>query len=198
MELMDYLDSNMKEKKKKHTGLIIFIVILIGATVIGFGVVQNVKKAEYYSDMETISYTMLDGAAKAEDAGNLIKSVWHNAIFEERDAKTDKYTIENGKFVDDFNDALDNLFEDEEFINSISEIKNNQSESTDLMRKLTSPPKKYEEAYSVLKVYYDNYLKMTNTVISPSGSLNTFSEDFNSYDTETVDSYQKMKLYLEP
>ena len=178
----------MKEKKKKHTGLIIFIVVLIGATVIGFGVVQNVKKAEYYSDMETISYTMLDGAAKAEDAGNLIKSVWHNAIFEERDAKTDKYTIENGKFVDDFNDALDNLFEDED----------NQSESTDLMRKLTSPPKKYEEAYSVLKVYYDNYLKMTNTVISPSGSLNTFSEDFNSYDTETVDSYQKMKLYLEP
>lgn len=66
------------------------------------------------------------------------------------------------------------------------------------MRKLTNPPKKYEEAYSVLKVYYDNYLKMTNTVISPSGSLNTFSEDFNSYDSETVDSYQKMKLYLEP
>lgn len=198
MELMDYSDSTMNEKRKKHTGLIIFIVILIAAAIVGFGVVQNVKKAEYYSDMETISYTMLDGAAKAEDAGNLIKSVWHNAIFEERDSKTDKYTIENGEFVDDFNDALDNLFEDEEFINSISEIKDNQSEAADLMRKLTNPPKKYEEAYSILKIYYDNYLKMTNAVISPSGSLNTFSEDFNSYDSETVDSYQKMKLYLEP
>lgn len=35
---------------------------------------------------------MLDGAAKAENAGNLIKSVWYNAIYEERDTETDKYT----------------------------------------------------------------------------------------------------------
>ena len=47
----------------------------------------------------------------------------------------------------------------------------------------------YEEAYSVLKVYYDNYLKMTKIVINPTGSLNAFSEDFNTYDNNTVDSY---------
>lgn len=44
---------------------------------------------------------MIDGAAKAENAGNLIKSVWYNAIFEERNSETDKYTVKNGKFVDD-------------------------------------------------------------------------------------------------
>ena len=55
----------------------------------------------------------------------------------------------------------------------------------------------YEEAYSVLNVYYDNYLKMTKIVINPTGSLNTFSEDFNTYDNNTVDSYEKMKLYLD-
>ena len=65
------------------------------------------------------------------------------------------------------------------------------------MKQLKEPPKKYEEAYSVLKVYYDNYLKMTKIVISPTGSLNTFSEDFNTYDINTVDSYEKMKLYLD-
>lgn len=42
--------------------------------------------------MKYVSYTMLDGAAKAENAGNLIKSVWYNAIYEERDTETDKYT----------------------------------------------------------------------------------------------------------
>ena len=47
----------------------------------------------------------------------------------------------------------------------------------------------YEEAYSVLNVYYDNYLKMTKIVINPTGSLNAFSEDFNTYDNNTVDSY---------
>ena len=83
------------------------------------------------------------------------------------------------------------------FSNSISEIESNQYEVANLMKQLKKPPKKYEEAYSVLKVYYDNYLKMTKIVTSPTGSLNTFSEDFNTYDNNTVDSYEKMKLYLD-
>lgn len=158
---------------------------------------QKAKELKYYSNMETVSFTMLNGATKAEDAGNLIKSVWYNAIFEERNSETDKYTMKNGKFVDDFNDALSELFADENFSNSISEIVTNQSDVANLMKQLKEPPKKYEEAYSVLKVYYDNYLKMTKIVINPTGSLNTFSEDFNTYDNNTVDSYEKMKLYLD-
>ena len=105
--------------------------------------------------------------------------------------------MKNGKFVDDFNDALSELFADENFSNNISEIETNQYEVANLMKQLKEPPKKYEEAYSVLKVYYDNYLKMTKIVINPTGSLNAFSEDFNTYDNNTVDSYEKMKLYLD-
>ena len=188
-----------KTRKNKHRGIIISIisVALIAVCILGFSITQKAKRSEYYSNMETVSYTMLDGAAKAETAGNLIKSVWYNAIYEERDAETDKYTMKNGKFVDDFNDALSNLFADESFINSISEIKLNQSKVTDLMKKLGNPPTQYEEAYSVLKNYYDNYLQMTKLVISPTGSLQTFSEDFNTYDRYTVNAYEKMKLYLD-
>ncbi len=188
-----------KKQKKKHKGIIISVVIiaLIAVCVFGFSILQKVKEAEYHSNMEYISFTMLDGAAKAENAGNLIKSVWYNAIYEERDTETDKYTMKNGEFVDDFNDALSNLFADENFVNSISEIELNQSEATDLMKKLKNPPKKYEEAYAVLKTYYDNYIKMTKSVISPYGSLQTFSENFNTYDTDTVNSFEKMKLYLD-
>ena len=191
--------ASQKKEKKKHKGAIISVVVitLIVVGVLGFSISQKTKEIEYYSNMEIVSYTMLDGAAKAENVGNLIKSVWYNTIYEERDAETDKYTMENGKFVDDFNDALANLFANENFINNISEIETNQSEVTDLMKKLKTPPKEYEEAYSVLKVYYNNYLKMTKLVINPTGSLNTFSEDFNTYDADTVDSYEKMKLYLD-
>lgn len=188
-----------KKQKKKHKGIIIFAVIiaLIAVCVFGFNFLQKANEFEYYSNMESVSYKMLDGAAKVENAGNLIKSVWYNAIYEERDTETDKYTMRNGKFVDDFNDALSNLFADENFVNSISEIELNQSEVTDLMKKLKKPPKKYEEAYAVLKTYYDNYIKMTKSVISPTGSLQTFSEDFNTYDSDTVNSFEKMKLYLD-
>lgn len=185
--------------KKKHNGKIISIILIILTVmgILGYGFIQKANQAEYYSNMEVVTYTMLDGAAKAETAGNLVKSVWYNAIYEKRDDQTDKYTIVNGKFVDDFNDALDNLFADKNFIDSISEIELNQSEVTELMKKLKNPPRKYEEAYSVLTIYYDNYLKMTKSVISPTGSLNTFSEDFNTYDADTVNAYEKMKLYLD-
>lgn len=192
-------NSTAKYKKKKHKGVIISIIVfaLIVASVLGIGILQKEKELKYYSNMEAVSYAMLDGAAKAETAGNFIKSVWYNAIYEERDNETDQYTMKNGEFVDDFNDALSGLLSDENFINSISAIEINQSEVTVLMKQLKNPPKKYEEAYSVLKEYYDNYLKMTKIVISPTGSLNTFSEDFNTYDNDTADSYEKMKLYLD-
>ena len=187
-------------KKKKHKGMIITSIILSVVIIIGLlgSFIINTGKAEVYSyNLETVTYKMLDGAAKAETAGNLIKSVWYNAIYEERDNETDKYTMKNGKFVDDFNDALDMLFSDESFIASISEIESNQSEVLELMKALKSPPKEYEEAYSVLKDYYENYSKMIKIVINPTGSLNTFSEDFNTYDTETVELYEKMRLYLD-
>lgn len=192
-------NSAVKQKQKKHKGAIISIIVfaLIVISALGICILQKAKELKYYSNMETVSFTMLNGATKAEDAGNLIKSVWYNAIFEERNSETDKYTMKNGKFVDDFNDALSELFADENFSNSISEIVTNQSDVANLMKQLKEPPKKYEEAYSVLKVYYDNYLKMTKIVINPTGSLNTFSEDFNTYDNNTVDSYEKMKLYLD-
>ena len=187
-----------KKQKKIHKSIIISIIsiALIAVCVLGFSISQKAKETEYYSNMEYVSYTMLDGADKAESAGNLIKSVWYNAIYEEKDTETDKYTMKNGKFVDDFNDALSSLFADENFVNSISEIELNQSEVTDLMKKLKNPPKKYEEAYAVLVSYYDNYIKMTKSVISPTGSLQTFSDDFHTYDTDTVNSFEKMKLYL--
>lgn len=192
--------NNTHAPKKKHKGVAVAAIILSVILAIGlFGafVIGKVRTTIYYDNLETVTYKMLDGAAKAETAGNLIKSVWYNAIYEERDAETDKYTMKNGKFVDDFNDALSNLFADESFVNSLSEIELNQSEVTDLMKKLRNPPKQYEEAYSALKSYYDNYLQMTKLVINPTGSLQTFSEDFNTYDTDTVNAYEKMKLYLD-
>lgn len=74
-------NSYVKRKKKKHMGVIasVIIFILLVVIVLNIGVSQKVKELEYYTNMETASYTMLDGAAKAETAGNLIKSVWYNS-----------------------------------------------------------------------------------------------------------------------
>lgn len=194
-----YPNSTLKQKKRKNKSALTLMLLfaLIVVIILGIRVYQKAKELEYYSNMEAASYAMLNGAADAEIAGNLIISVWYNAIYKEQDSETDQYTMKDGKFVDDFNDALSRLFADENFINSISKIETNQSEVTDLMKQLINPPKKYREAYSVLQEYYYNYLKMTNAVISPTGSYNTFSKDLTAYDNDTVDSFEKMKLYLD-
>lgn len=176
------------------TAIVLCVVILSG--LLGSFIINKGKAAVYYNNMETVTYKMIAGSVLAEDAGNLIKDVWYNTIFEKYDEETDKYTLENGFFVSDFNDALSNLFSDEEFKNVISGIKSNQNEVTELMKSLKNPPKEYEEAYSALKAYYDDYLSLTKIVISPTGSLNSFSDDFNNADKASAKSYENLKMYL--
>lgn len=74
------------------------------------------------SDKCQSSYTMLTGASEAESAGNLIKQVWCNAIYEEKDDDTDNYTRPEGSFVSDFNEALGNLFADSSFSSKIKVV----------------------------------------------------------------------------
>ena len=83
-------------------------------------VIEEQKKAEKSASEYQLAYNklildMLDDAALAEANGNLIIQVWNNAIWSKQDGDTDKYTMTDGKFVSDFNDALNNLFSDESF-----------------------------------------------------------------------------------
>ena len=155
------------------------------------------RSANYASTLETASYTMLLGAIEAEEAGNLIKSVWYNAIYEKRDSKTDKYTRPNGWWVDDFNDALGNLFSDSSFISTISSIESNQELVAGLMKDLKNPPEEYEDAYDAIKELYDAYTALTNLATNPTGSLQTFSQNFNEADTAVANCYDAMELYID-
>lgn len=143
---------------------------------------------------------MLSGAADAETAGNLIKKVWYNSIYEKTDSSTDKFTRKNqgsGAFYDDFNDALGNLFRDASFQIKIKSVEENQEKVSSLMKDMKNPPEEHEEAYRTLQDYYDAYLEFTNLVVNPSGSLQTFSENFNSTDQNVSNYLSKMQLYLD-
>ena len=195
----------MTQNTKKY---IVIAVVAILAVIIALFVGKNVKEkklaeeaaqrsANYASTLETASFSMLLGAIEAEEAGNLIKSVWYNAIYEERDSKTDKYTRPNGWWVDDFNDALGNLFADSSFRSTISSIESNQELVAGLMKDLKNPPEEYEDAYDAIKELYDAYTALTNLATNPTGSLQTFSQNFNEADTAVANCYDAMKLYID-
>lgn len=45
--------------------------------------------------------------------------------------------------------------------------------------------------------FYSAYVTLTNCTTDPTGSLQTFSNDFNDADTEASNCYNSMKLYLD-
>lgn len=191
-----------EESKRKKVIVLACVAAAVVATIIMIVVCVSQRNTErrlaaYGDCLERATYKMLDGSADAEGAGNLIKQVWYDSIHEEFDLDTCKYTMENGKFYDDFNDALRALFRDSNFQTQISKLRNNQEEVNSLMKELRDPPEQYEEAYDQIKSYYDVYLEFTDMVIDPSGSLTSFSAAFNDADSRAIKAYRMMKLYLD-
>lgn len=190
---------NNLSREKRIIGIISILAVI--GIIAGIIVVNkdNEKQLneQYKENLSTITYKMLDGAASAENCGNQIKSVWYNTIYKKDDYKTNKYTKTYGVFNDDFNDSLSKLFSDSTFISLTDEVEENIKEVSNLMKKMKNPPEEWEEAYDELKDYYDDYLTLTNLCINPTGSLNTYSSNFNDADSDVLNGYNKMKTYLD-
>ena len=206
--------TGVKIAKKSKRIFIVLLIFIAVCTAIAYGKAQMQREKaiaaaekeaaeaakiseEYSANLEMAAYSMIASAGQAEECGNLIQQVWYNAIYEERNTSTDKYTRPNGYFVTDFNDALNNLFEDSSFQTKISNIEKNQDTMNSLMKELKNPPEEYEDAYEAVSELYDAYLTLTNLVVNPTGSLQTFSDDFNDADSEALKCFNAVSIYLE-
>ena len=131
-------------------------------------------------------------SADAENVGNQICSVWNNAIFDKDNENTAKYT----KTAKDFNEALSNLFADEEFTGKITAIRNKQSKIDTYLGKLKNPPEKFEDAYDEFKELYYVYSDYVDFVILCKGSYNTYTEDLSKKSSALMESYREIKVEL--
>ena len=190
-----------QRKKKIVVGSIIGVIVLIAAISLIISQMRQATaaqlSADYSENISTVSAAILSSAIQTEEAGNLIHDVWYNCIFEENDPETNEYTRPNGYYLDDFNDALANLFSDETFSQQLSSIKNDQETVKDLMRKMSDPPEEFEDAYEALRELFDAYTEFTNLVINPSGNLQTFTSIFNDADSALLNCYNAMSLYID-
>ena len=193
-------------KKLKKIIVIAALVISVVLIIAAIGVQTSKKNAaaraqkqgeEYSTNFNLAALAILSGASDAETCGNLTKQVWYNAIYEESDSTTDKYTKPSGYFVSDFNEALQNLFSDISYKNRITDINENKETVNSLMKKLKNPPEEYKDAYDSITKLYDAYISLTNLATSPTGNLQTFSENFNDADSKTLNCYNALKMYLD-
>ncbi len=138
-------------------------------------------KNDYIDKLHLIRYSMLNGASEAESVCNLTAKVWNNAIHEERDAETDKYTMtDNLWFVSDFNDALYNLFKDPDFMDQTSNIEKNQAEVANTLKELQNPIDEFKECYATVNTLYGSYKSLTDLAVNPTGSYTTFTQNKNA------------------
>ena len=151
---------------------------------------ELLKNAEYYEYMRNAKNSMLDGAVLAEKSVILTLDVWHDAIYDTEDPDTDKFT----KGAKDFNEALGRLFADEEYQKQLDDIKSNKLIVTDYMRKLKNPPDEYKDMYQKINDLYDLYIDFTGLALSPDGSYNSVSSEFDETDDEFIKLYQKLNI----
>lgn len=184
--------------KRRVTAIAVIIAIIVGLIIacVVFGSARTkLATVKYKSDLTEISGMILDSAKEIESAGNTTLAVWHNAIFEKSDPETDKFTCPDGRFVDDFNTALDNLYKDDSYSQIIQDIQNDQAEILAKMKEMNKPPKGCEEEYKALKDCYDSYMTFANIVISPNGSYNSVSEEFHNADEALLKHYTSLITY---
>lgn len=192
----------LKISKNKLAMIVISVVCLVVIVPTIFFTVKINRENNYIKEMQETSESMLSAAADAEDCGNLIRSVWYNTIFEVSDPSTDPYTktsnmIQSNYFRDDFNDSLSKLSEDEEYSYKILRIQVVQEATSLKIKEFTSPPGKWKDAYADFREYYDAFLDLTNLVVSPTGTLQTFTDAFSTADSQVSDGYNRIAVYFD-
>ncbi len=176
-------------KKKWFWVLTICLVLLISVISFAF----NREKTENYNiEICTAVDEIMAVSADAETIGNQICSVWNNAIFDKHNESTAKYT----STAKDFNEALSNLFADEEFVKKANSIRNKQSEIDAYLGKLKNPPEKFEDGYDEFKELYYAYSDYVDFVLSCKGSYNTYTENISKKSSALMESYREIKVEL--
>lgn len=171
-----------KETKQRHSaGKIVLAVVAVTALaamcIFAVKDAQQKKAAAYQGELVQLAERIQEYAVDAYEVAAAEESVWRNSIYQERDASTDPYTMEDGVFLEDFNDALGKLYGDSDFQSKGAFIDSNRKSVAEGMSRLKDAPEGYEDAYQALKAYYDAYIRLTNLALNSAGY--TYS-DFNS------------------
>lgn len=144
---------------------------------------------------ETV-HKMLDTLVIEEKLCNLIQSVWHNCIYKLNDETTDYYTKDsNGKFFEDFNDALQKLWDSDISSEYVTKINKNDSEIVEASKALNDPPEKYKG--SMLDTFLDYYVEYKKFLALPYSqeSLTSFKEKFDSVDNSSIEAYTRAQVF---
>ncbi|MCL2610265.1 MAG: hypothetical protein FWE02_01145 [Defluviitaleaceae bacterium] len=207
----DLPDISFSKYKKKAwiIGGVALLLVIVGIIVSVF-IYQRREEIRnfnvYIETLELASFLMLTGGSDAETITNLTRRVWNNSIRNISDSSTNRFTIRiynpartsytRAEFLDDFNDALANLFNDRETTRTVTRIRDNQALVNNLIDDLHNPPDGAERIYDAILDMFLAYSRLTDLAINPRGSLQSFSEDVSTSISEFVNAHRLVQAVM--
>ena len=187
-------------KKKKIVGRLISFLIIISMLIGGIWLYNQEKEKkkieEYTYNVDELIKIMHASVSKAEELLNLTYKVWYNTIYEESDSETDKYTQIDGKWVDDFNVAIERLYLDDEIASGIKSMEYAQERIEKDVKELKDIPDEYEKSYETILELYNAYQKIIDLARNPKGNLKSFGESKDEIIEKYIDIFRRLETQL--
>lgn len=194
VDVQEVTPEEATSKKKPRIGLYVGLGITVVAIIVGFIAVSSfVNKQSYKVDLAKSLEGMYKASATAEEACILTLQVWEDAIWGNTDNKDTKEYIEEWG---DFDAALANLYKSKKYQKYVKEIEENNTTVEEHIGKLSDPPKGYEKVYDEIVELYPMYQEFVKMAISPQGSYNSYSEDYQRLDKGIVEKISKIEVLI--
>lgn len=186
------------DKKKKNKILlsvfIIFSLLIVSTIVYSANERANIQK--YNENVDLIKNEMLTSATLAETLMNLTSRVWSDAIYERFSSDTYFWTINEYHRYNDFDTALQKMFEDGTVKKNVRTISESQERVILMMKDLNNPPKSYEKVHEAMLELHAAYQSATDLAINPQGNLNSFSENSTEKINKFIELYKKIDTII--
>lgn len=184
------------KKKKKHTlRNVIMAVVIIFLVVAAYSFHLYNRSVSYYEAVDEIDAARNASVDAVNECAFLIQEVWRNAIWQESDPVTDPYTCPDGVFLEDFNDAIANLYADPDFCERLDLINTQQQELRRLEKQLPAPPEEMEEYSELIQDMIDNHIELSMLILNPSGSYDSVSREFGELFEESNEILAELGSY---
>ncbi len=196
--------TGIKVKRKTRMIVVVLIILLLAAIggFIGYKKYNEMKVEQeyqqafnlYIDDLQEIRAIMLVSGGEAEKLCNLTSKVWYNTIHKIEDKETNIYSKRtNSSFFSDFGVAVDNLYADDDTINTLSNISSSVTMVKEYMKGLQYPPEGLDKCYDTVMELYEEYNALTSLAMSPSGSYNEYSSKLSESASEFMLAYEKLE-----
>ena len=169
------------QQKKNKSKIIVPVICVLLAAVICFVAysLKSKNESEWNGNCSTVALMMMTSCCELEEVSNTISEVWYNSIFQINDKDTNKYTMSKGVFYSDFNDAIEELFDDKKFSEKYSKIAEDKLEIDNYMYELKDCPNSCADKYELLSQLYDAYYEYYDSVTNIYGkTYKDFGKDF--------------------